>query len=138
MRKIIFDFSGCGSVWLERLLWEQEAAGSNPVTPIFGPVAKLVIAPPCHGGGHGFESRLGRFCGCQWSGGLPSWTRGFNSHHLLLCRYSKNTYSTQTASAVGWRQKLIRKQYCFAKIKNIVLFENTCSEKYFSKISGIL
>ena len=25
--------SGCGSVWLERLVWDQEAAGSNPVTP---------------------------------------------------------------------------------------------------------
>ena len=29
----------------------------------FGPVAQLVRAPPCHGGGHGFESRLGRFFG---------------------------------------------------------------------------
>ena len=27
-------FSGCGSVWLERLVWDQEVAGSNPVTPI--------------------------------------------------------------------------------------------------------
>ena len=26
--------TGCGSAWLERLLWEQEVAGSNPVTPI--------------------------------------------------------------------------------------------------------
>ena len=25
-----------------------------------GLVAQLVRAPPCHGGGHGFESRLGR------------------------------------------------------------------------------
>ena len=29
----IIDASGCGSVWLERLVWDQEAAGSNPVTP---------------------------------------------------------------------------------------------------------
>ena len=26
---------GCGSAWLERLVWDQEVAGSNPVTPIF-------------------------------------------------------------------------------------------------------
>ena len=26
-----------------------------------GLVAQLVRAPPCHGGGYGFESRLGRF-----------------------------------------------------------------------------
>jgi hypothetical protein len=26
-----------------------------------GPVAQLVSAPPCHGGGRGFKSRLGRF-----------------------------------------------------------------------------
>ena len=25
--------SGCGSAWLERLVWDQEVAGSNPVTP---------------------------------------------------------------------------------------------------------
>ena len=30
----------------------------------YGPVAQLVRAPPCHGGGHGFESRLGRFSNC--------------------------------------------------------------------------
>ena len=29
-------------------------------THLDGPVAQLVRAPPCHGGGHGFESRLGR------------------------------------------------------------------------------
>ncbi len=26
-----------------------------------GPVAQLVSAPPCHGGGRGFKSRQGRF-----------------------------------------------------------------------------
>ena len=25
--------AGCGSAWLERLVWDQEVAGSNPVTP---------------------------------------------------------------------------------------------------------
>ncbi len=27
--------SGCGSVWLEYLVWDQGVAGSNPVTPIY-------------------------------------------------------------------------------------------------------
>ena len=27
--------SGYGSAWLERLVWDQEVAGSNPVTPIY-------------------------------------------------------------------------------------------------------
>ena len=29
--------------------------------PDIGPVAQLVRAPPCHGGGRGFESHPGRF-----------------------------------------------------------------------------
>ena len=27
--------TGCGSVWLEYLVWDQGVAGSNPVTPIY-------------------------------------------------------------------------------------------------------
>ena len=33
---------GCGSAWLERLVWDQEAAGSNPVTPITSIYAGVV------------------------------------------------------------------------------------------------
>ena len=32
--------SGCGSAWLERLVWDQEVAGSNPVTPIHAGVVQ--------------------------------------------------------------------------------------------------
>ena len=34
LRVIETVIPGCGSVWLERLVWDQEVAGSNPVTPI--------------------------------------------------------------------------------------------------------
>ena len=27
------DSSGCSVAWLARLIWDQEVAGSNPVTP---------------------------------------------------------------------------------------------------------
>jgi hypothetical protein len=30
---LAYVLPGCSSVWLERLLWEQEVAGSSPVTP---------------------------------------------------------------------------------------------------------
>ena len=50
--------TGCGSAWLERLVWDQEVAGSNPVTPMYMREWLSGGAPPCQGGGRGFESRL--------------------------------------------------------------------------------
>lgn len=31
--RIQFLLSGCSVAWLARLIWDQEVAGSNPVTP---------------------------------------------------------------------------------------------------------
>ena len=67
--------TGCGSAWLERLVWDQEVAGSNPVTPIClcasGSVGGV---QPCQGWGRGFESRLALFlffCGSLILLGFP-------------------------------------------------------------------
>ncbi len=35
------EFSGYSAAWLARLIWDQEVAGSNPVTPIKQPVLHL-------------------------------------------------------------------------------------------------
>ena len=35
--------TGCGSAWLERLVWDQEVAGSNPVTPISSQVRMKIL-----------------------------------------------------------------------------------------------
>ena len=55
--------TGCGSVWLERLVWDQEVAGSNPVTPILKIMREWLSGgvSPCQGEGRGFESRLALF-----------------------------------------------------------------------------
>ena len=64
---IQFSFAGCGAVWLARLIWDQEVAGSNPVTPMITTVysmvgmAQLVSAPDCGSGGRGFESHYPPF-----------------------------------------------------------------------------
>ena len=34
--------TGCGSAWLERLIWDQEVAGSNPVTPTISGCSSMV------------------------------------------------------------------------------------------------
>ena len=51
----------------------------------FGPVAQLVRAPPCHGGGHGFESRLGRFIWDLSSAGRASALQA-EGHRFEPCR----------------------------------------------------
>ena len=45
MGKLTPSRSGCGSAWLERLVRDQEVAGSNPVTPtilVFEPFGQMV------------------------------------------------------------------------------------------------
>ena len=41
-----YKFTGCGSAWLERLVWDQEVAGSNPVTPIVCGCSSMVEHQP--------------------------------------------------------------------------------------------
>ena len=42
--RLIFTPSGCGSAWLERLIWDQEVAGSNPVTPTYKTLICIIHA----------------------------------------------------------------------------------------------
>ena len=49
--------------WLEQPAHNRSVLGSSPrrsIRIIYGPVAQLVRAPPCHGGGRRFKSVLGR------------------------------------------------------------------------------
>ena len=48
-------------------------------------MAQLVRAPPCHGGGHGFESRLGRFIWDLSSAGRASALQA-EGHRFEPCR----------------------------------------------------
>ena len=43
-------------------VWERSVGILYEVLRVYkyGPMAQLVRAPPCHGGGRGFKSRLGR------------------------------------------------------------------------------
>ena len=58
--------SGCSSVWLEYLVWDQGAEGSSPFTPttfifkikIMVRLAQLVRALVCGTGGREFEPRI--------------------------------------------------------------------------------
>ena len=55
------------------------------VYTLHGLVAQLVRAPPCHGGGHGFESRLGRFIWDLSSAGRASALKA-EGHRFEPCR----------------------------------------------------
>ena len=56
-----------------------------------GLVAQLVRAPPCHGGGHGFESRLGRFIWDLSSAGRASALQA-EGHRFEPCRSHLTKY----------------------------------------------
>ena len=43
LHRTVRYLSGCGSAWLERLVWDQEVAGSNPVTPMFQQVHAMPV-----------------------------------------------------------------------------------------------
>ena len=49
--------TGCGSAWLERLIWDQEAAGSNAVTPIHGATSSILYRNTAYD--------VPQICGCS-------------------------------------------------------------------------
>ena len=70
-----------------------------------GLVAQLVRAPPCHGGGHGFESRLGRFIWDLSSAGRASALQA-EGHRFEPCR----SHFTQYADVAQLAEQLICNQ----------------------------
>ncbi len=59
LSEVHIDAAGWSSLEARRA-HNPEVIGSNPIPATIGPVAQLVRAPPCHGGGRGFEPRSGR------------------------------------------------------------------------------
>ena len=94
--------TGCGSVWLEHLVWDQGVAGSNPVTPIFCDSYAGVV---------------------QWQNtSLPSQIRGFDSHHPLQNIEDVLILQSKTADGVS-------KAGVFTRLKNAEnAFLNMCSQ----------
>ena len=85
---------------------------------IYGLVAQLVRAPPCHGGGHGFESRLGRL---WWVFIHNCMTIKSDEFHLTLT--TSNAWDLSSAGrasalqAEGHRFKSCRSHLFFVNIK---------------------
>ena len=57
------SMSGCSVAWLARLIWDQEVAGSNPVTPTL----TFLVSPVAEGKTVGFiyckiKSNIGIIC----------------------------------------------------------------------------
>ena len=75
-------------------------------TYLFGPVAQLVRAPPCHGGGHGFESRLGRFIWDLSSAGRASALQA-EGHRFEPCRShsSEKLMELNMARWLNWLER---------------------------------
>ena len=64
-------------------------------------MAQLVRAPPCHGGGHGFESRLGRFFEKRNSDNFISWCGGIGRRKgLKIPRWQHRTGSSPVTSSL--------------------------------------
>ena len=60
---LFFHITGCSVAWLARLIWDQEVAGSNPVTPTL----TFLVSPVAEGKTVGFiyckiKSNIGIIC----------------------------------------------------------------------------
>lgn len=81
--------AGCGAVWLARLLWEQEAGGSNPSIPTsfeYGPLAQLAEQATLNrqvGGSMPSRSTIKSRNGKDSESGTPC-----HCHYVVLLVYS--------------------------------------------------
>ena len=74
----------------------------------FGPVAQLVRAPPCHGGGRGFESLLGRLIIWDHSsaGRAPALQAGGHRFEPCWSHFSKYADMAQLAEQLICNQQV--------------------------------
>ena len=101
------------AIWLVfiKLRWTIFVLSANGISFVlakysrWGPVAQLVRAPPCHGGGRGFESLLGRWNQIKYmrrdlsSAGRASALQA-EGHRFEPCR----SHSTKTKDIISWNR----------------------------------
>ena len=97
-----------------------------------GLVAQLVRAPPCHGGGHGFESRLGRFIWDLSSAGRASALQA-EGHRFEPCRSHLTNSFISYADVAQLAEQLICNQQVIGS-SPIIGFIQFNIELYYGQI----
>ena len=102
------------------------------VYTLHGLVAQLVRAPPCHGGGHGFESRLGRFIWDLSSAGRASALQA-EGHRFEPCRSHLTNSFISYADVAQLAEQLICNQQVIGS-SPIIGFIQFNIELYYGQI----
>ena len=105
------SISGCSSVWSERLIWDQEATGSNPVTRtiIYWIVAKRVRHRTLTPAFRWFESILSSqkgYWGSFYMNNIRKPDHFVSGEHILAPQISKKVNKICGCGEIGTRCRL--------------------------------